>query len=109
MFLVGLRAPGDLQEASVIARRALAATPPGRRGRAENLAQVAEVEFELYKDSNEAVRLDTAIGMYSELVAERPLPAPVPSRFISTTPSPGLPASAPTGHSGAISTPRCSA
>ena len=76
MFLVGRRAPGDLQEASVIARRALAATPPGRRGRAENLAQVAEVEFELYKDSNEAVRLDNAIGMYSELVAERPLPAP---------------------------------
>ena len=69
MFLVGRRAPGDLQEASVIARRALAATPPGKPGRAENLAQVAEVEFELYKDSNEAVQLDTAIGMYSELVS----------------------------------------
>jgi CHAT domain-containing protein len=76
MFLIGRRANGDLQEASVIAQRALAFTPPGRAGYAENLAQAAQVEFELFKDENDPARLDTAIEMYTELVTERPLPSP---------------------------------
>jgi CHAT domain-containing protein/tetratricopeptide (TPR) repeat protein len=75
-FLVGRRADGDLGEAAVIARRALVATPPGRHGYAESLAQVAEVEFELFKDDNDAARLDAAIEMYAELVTERPLSVP---------------------------------
>jgi len=60
----------------VIARRALAATPPGRPGYAESLAQVAEVEFELFKDDNDAARLDAAIEMYADLITERPLSVP---------------------------------
>jgi CHAT domain-containing protein len=75
-FLAGRRADGDLQEAATIARRALATTPPGRPGYAESLAQVAEVEFELFKDDNDAARLGAAIEMYAEVVTERPLSVP---------------------------------
>jgi tetratricopeptide (TPR) repeat protein len=73
MFLVGRREPGDLEDASRVARRALAATPRGKPGWAVNLAHVAEAELELFKDSNDKARLDSAIGMYAELTAERPL------------------------------------
>ncbi len=76
LFLAGRRGEGDLHEASAIARRALAATPPGTPGRAENLAQVAGVEFELSKDGSDPAKLDTAIELYAELVADHPLSAP---------------------------------
>ena len=73
MFLAGRRSVGDLTEASLIVTRALASTPPGRRGRAENLAQAAQVQFELFKDENDPAQLDSAIEMFFELVTERPL------------------------------------
>ena len=74
MFLAGRRAEGDLREASIIAQRALASTPAWP-GYAENLAQAAQVEFELFKAESDRDRLDAAIGMYSELVTEQPLPS----------------------------------
>jgi CHAT domain-containing protein len=73
MFLAGRRAPGDLAEASVLARHALAKTPADSPGYAENLAQAAQIEFEFFKSSNDLARLDTAVEMLTELVRERPL------------------------------------
>jgi hypothetical protein len=75
LFLAGRRADGDLAEACLIADRALAATAPGDPGYAGNLAQAAQVKFELFKDGNDPAHLNAAIEMFAELVAEHPWPA----------------------------------
>ena len=74
MFLAGRRADGDLREASIIAQRALASTPAAGWLRGTP-GLGAQVEFELFKEENHRDRLDAAVGMYSELVTEQPLPS----------------------------------
>ena len=75
MFLAGRRSAGDLAEASAIADRALASTPIGSRGRPANLAQAAQVTFELFKEENDPAQLDSAVEMLAELVAGHPASA----------------------------------